>query len=160
MSCQELRPQISSDLDGQLSDHESSVVREHLTGCAACRLFREEQVAMLDWMRSTDLDEEPPIRIWEAIERRIDVPRPSQEPKVDGSSRGWFFLPQWRLALGALLVVFVGGLSLVQFQSHDVASVALAELEAYEFESDENPYLPPTFCVNEHSRSNKCTTLP
>jgi hypothetical protein len=46
MRCDDARPLIGADLDGEATPTESAAAAEHLTGCADCRAWRDEVVRL------------------------------------------------------------------------------------------------------------------
>ena len=52
MTCDDVRPQLTPYLDGELEDDRGSAVRGHLRGCEACRTAADEEAALRDGLRA------------------------------------------------------------------------------------------------------------
>jgi predicted anti-sigma-YlaC factor YlaD len=50
-----MRALVSAELDGELSDFESSLMRAHLGGCAACSAFERDAARFTDILREEPL---------------------------------------------------------------------------------------------------------
>ncbi len=51
-----MRALVSAELDGELSDFESTLLRAHLGGCDACGTFRRDVARFTDELRDEPLD--------------------------------------------------------------------------------------------------------
>jgi anti-sigma factor RsiW len=90
--CERIRAWVSADLDGDLSEFESSLLRTHLTGCAGCREFGVDVSAFTKALRAAPL---------EPMSRPVALPR-----------RRHVILQPLRMsaAAGAIAVVSAGAL--------------------------------------------------
>ncbi len=140
MNCRESRVHLSALLDGSLDDSFLAEVSQHLDACSACASFHSEQRQLQQWLERTVVDlTAPPLREdWE-------------EQFVGGRS-GSLALPlsrlgeafravQLRYALaGALALLLISGVLLNLSPQADMGITYLAELDAYHFESESNPF--------------------
>ncbi len=137
MTCREWRIQISSDLDGALSERERREVRLHLDDCESCRGFLRQQQRLTSWLASDEFQLEPPQRLWAEIEARI-APAPGRVLRP----------PQWiaarpRAGLAAaaclLLAIISGSLF---WNSGRIDAEAQRDIAAYEMmpQVPENPF--------------------
>jgi len=56
VSCERTRAWVSAEVDGVLSDFESALLRAHVRGCEACRIFREDVQVFTDTLRMAPLE--------------------------------------------------------------------------------------------------------
>ncbi|HSR68937.1 MAG TPA: zf-HC2 domain-containing protein [Acidobacteriota bacterium] len=150
MNCQDFQLMLSAELDGALTASQASALQAHLEVCSSCRA---EKAQFQEWDRlvraEASYDQEPPLRIWNAIEagiRQRQPATPAMAPQAQPAGirqwlAGWLQTPQLRLAAAALAVVLVCGLALMQMGPGESERL-LAELDAISGpESTENPYL-------------------
>jgi len=95
MKCEKVSKELIAYVDGKLGGADRGEVEEHLASCAACRARAEEFRGV--W---TVMDELPEIEPSFGFDGRVSQ-RVAAEPR-----RNWFqwFVPQWRLALAAVLL--------------------------------------------------------
>lgn len=87
MSCERIRTQLTSYLDGELEGHDGSVVRGHLRECPGCRQAAADEAALRDGLRSLPpLD--PPASLWAGVQAQLAA------AEVADAKR-----PAWRRAL-------------------------------------------------------------
>ncbi len=87
MSCDRVRRQLTSYLDGELEGSDGSVVRGHLRECAACREVAGEEAMLRDQLRQLPtLD--PPPSLWAGVQAQLAA------AEVADAKR-----PAWRRAL-------------------------------------------------------------
>ena len=120
MSCDDIRPQLTAYLDGELADDRGSAIRGHLRGCAACRDAARDEAAIRDGLR--DLPPvDPPASLWSGVQARLaaaevaDAERPrwrrvlaqiGHAPEAAMRGLRWLVVPRSagsRIALGALV---------------------------------------------------------
>ncbi len=87
MSCDRVRRQLTSYLDGELEGSDGSVVRGHLRECATCRDVASEEAVIRDRLRQLPpLD--PPASLWAGVQAQLAA------AEVADAKR-----PAWRRAL-------------------------------------------------------------
>jgi anti-sigma factor RsiW len=70
VNCDDVRPQLTSYLDGELEDDRGSAVRGHLRECDACRAASEDEAALRDGLRALpSLD--VPSTLWAGVQRQL-----------------------------------------------------------------------------------------
>jgi hypothetical protein len=90
VSCDDIRPQLTAYLDGELADDRGSVIRGHLRGCAACRDVARDEAAIRDGLR--DLPPvDPPASLWSGVQARLAA------AEVADAER-----PRWRRVLAQI----------------------------------------------------------
>jgi predicted anti-sigma-YlaC factor YlaD len=60
-SCEHARERLSLQLDGELSDHEATLLARHLGHCGACAAFASEVREYTQLLRATPLEPAPPF---------------------------------------------------------------------------------------------------
>jgi Putative zinc-finger len=120
VSCDDIRPQLTAYLDGELADDRGSAIRGHLRGCAACRDAARDEAVIRDGLR--DLPPvDPPASLWSGVQARLaaaevaDAERPrwrrvlaqfAHAPQSALRGLRWLVVPRSagsRIALGALV---------------------------------------------------------
>jgi len=120
VSCDDIRPQLTAYLDGEVDADRGSIIRGHLRGCTACRDIARDEAALRDGLR--DLPPvDPPASLWAGVQARLaaaevaDAERPRWRRAVariagapEQALRGlkWLVVPRTaasRIALGALV---------------------------------------------------------
>ncbi len=105
MTCERIRAQLTSYLDGELGDA-GTVVRGHLRTCDACRAIAADEAVLRDGLRSLPpLD--PPSSLWAGVQARL-----AEEEVADSKRPAWRraltrwqrFVPQPRVAIAGALV--------------------------------------------------------
>lgn len=87
MRCDDVQPQLTGYLDGDLDADAGTIVRGHLRECQACRDVAAEEAALRDGLRALpSLD--PPPALWNAVRAQL------AKEEVEASR-----LPAWRRAL-------------------------------------------------------------
>jgi putative zinc finger protein len=120
VSCDDIRPQLTAYLDGELADDRGSVVRGHLRGCSACRDAARDEAAVRDGLRDL-APVDPPASLWSGVQARLaaaevaDAERPRWRRVLsqighapESALRGlrWLVVPRSagsRIALGTLV---------------------------------------------------------
>ena len=70
MNCDDVKPQLTAYLDGELEDDRGSAVRGHLRECEACRAASEDEAALRDGLRALpSLD--VPSTLWAGVQRQL-----------------------------------------------------------------------------------------
>jgi len=70
VNCDDVRPQLTSYLDGELEDDRGSAVRGHLRECDACRAASDDEAALRDGLRTLpSLD--VPSTLWAGVHRQL-----------------------------------------------------------------------------------------
>jgi hypothetical protein len=70
VNCEDVRPQLTSYLDGELEDDRGSAVRGHLRECDACRAASADEAALRDGLRALpSLD--VPSTLWAGVQRQL-----------------------------------------------------------------------------------------
>ncbi len=143
MSCSDCRTRISEALDSSLPEAGAASLQGHLSGCAPCRRFDSEQRQLALLLQKADPDLEPPTRIWEQIERRIQAQSQAARPRLGapGRLRDLFRLPQWGYAMAGLMLAAALSVTVFQWNNSDHFEEMLAELDAYQPEVRRNPWL-------------------
>jgi predicted anti-sigma-YlaC factor YlaD len=100
-TCDRIRGWISSELDGELSDFESVLLRAHLDDCESCRAFQAGARSFTQTLRNAPLEQ---------MERPAYVPRRRrhamlQPLRVSGAAA----LVATAVALSGLVATFHGG---------------------------------------------------
>lgn len=105
MNCERCRTELEDFLYGELSAAQSAAIREHLTGCADCRVVRDtlerENEIFAEFYEQTALDPAP--EMWEAIRSRIAAEAPVTEPRAGWLARLSEWLSIERLLASAML---------------------------------------------------------
>lgn len=111
MTCDDVRPQLTAYLDGELEDERGSAVRGHLRGCDACRRAADDEAALRDGLSSLPVVDVP-ASLWGNVQRRLaeEEVADSKRPRwklVLASWKNWLPAPTPRFALvsGALAVI-------------------------------------------------------
>ncbi|HEY0255246.1 MAG TPA: zf-HC2 domain-containing protein [Kofleriaceae bacterium] len=87
MTCDDVRPQLTAYLDGELEDERGSAVRGHLRGCDECRRAADDEAVLRDELQTLpSLD--VPASLWTNVQRRL-----AEEEVADSKQ------PRWRLVL-------------------------------------------------------------
>ncbi len=161
MSCRNLRLHITAWSDGNLEPRLVAEVQKHLSSCASCGRFYQEQMELADWLRAGDLQLEPPHEIWQRIEH---LTRPASELACPPGIRAWvrlFYWTEFRYILTGLVLLFLLSAALVQSTLQDrVEAYLLAELESYSLPAQGNPFWnelelhTPFFTLDQPKRGN------
>lgn len=109
MTCDDVRPQLSAYLDGELEDDRGSAIRGHLRGCTACRMAANDEAGLRDGLRALpQLD--APSEMWAGVQRQLaaaeiaDAEKPRWRHVVSRLAQQWFS-PRFAVASAALAVV-------------------------------------------------------
>ncbi|MFT3699850.1 MAG: zf-HC2 domain-containing protein [Kofleriaceae bacterium] len=111
MTCDDVRPQLTAYLDGELEDERGSAVRGHLRTCDDCRRAADDEGVLRDGLQNLPaLD--VPASLWAGVQRRLaeEEVADSKQPRwrlVLASWKKWLPTPTPRLAIasGALAVI-------------------------------------------------------
>lgn len=87
MTCERVRAQLTSYLDGELDGDAGTVVRGHLRTCEACRAMSADEAVLRDGLRSLP-PVDPPSSLWAGVQAQLAA------EEVAESKR-----PAWRRAL-------------------------------------------------------------
>lgn len=87
MTCERIRAQLTSYLDGELDSDAGTVVRGHLRTCDACRAISADEAVLRDGLRSLPAVD-PPASLWAGVQAQLAA------EEVAESKR-----PAWRRAL-------------------------------------------------------------
>lgn len=111
MTCDDVRPQLTAYLDGELEDERGSAVRGHLRGCETCRRAADDEAALRDGLSKLPAVDVP-ASLWGNVQRRLaeEEVADSKRPRwklVLASWKNWLPAPTPRFALvsGALAVI-------------------------------------------------------
>jgi anti-sigma factor RsiW len=109
VTCDDVRPQLTSYLDGELESDRGSAVRGHLRGCDACRAAASEEAVLRDGLRALpQLD--APAEMWAGVQRQLaaaevaDAEKPRWRHVVSRFAQQWSS-PRFAIASAALAVV-------------------------------------------------------
>ena len=107
MNCEDVRPQLTSYLDGELEDDRGSAVRGHLRECDSCRAASDDEAALRDGLRALPaLD--VPSTLWANVQRQLAEAEvaDAHTPRWRRVMRRWaqWMTPRFALASGALAV--------------------------------------------------------
>ena len=114
MNCNDVRPQLTSYLDGELEDDHGSAVRGHLRSCDDCRTAANEEAALRDGLRDLPaLD--VPASVWAGVQRQLADAEvaDAQQPRWRRIMRRWasalrpaqWMTPRFALASTAVAVI-------------------------------------------------------
>lgn len=110
MTCDDVRPQLTAYLDGELAGDRGSAVRGHLRGCAACRTAANDEAALRDGLRALPtLD--APSGMWAKIQTQLadaeiaDSEKPRWRRVLARWSPQHWVTPRFALASGAVAVI-------------------------------------------------------
>lgn len=114
MNCDDVRPQLTSYLDGELEDDRGSAVRGHLRECDACRAASNDEAALRDGLRALpSLD--VPSTLWAGVQRQLADAEvaDAHTPRWRRVARRWaaafkpqqWMTPRFALASGAVAVI-------------------------------------------------------
>lgn len=137
MSCSRLRPHITALADNSLEPQLVDEVKRHLASCSSCAQFYNEQLLLASWFKSTGVELEPPQQIWNKIENRL-----SDRTHLRRHFADVFRLPAARYVLLTLGLLILFSVSLLNTGEQMEMRQALANLQAYNLEVQENPFLP------------------
>jgi anti-sigma factor (TIGR02949 family) len=109
VTCDDVRPQLTAYLDGELEGDRGSAVRGHLRGCDACRSAAHDEAALRDGLRALPQQEAPP-ELWARVQRELaaaevaDAAKPHWRHVVSRFAQAWLS-PRFAVASAALAVV-------------------------------------------------------
>ena len=138
MNCGQARLQIAALADGSLSPEEASAAQMHMADCRFCAEFYSEQVNLAEFIEG-GLELDPPPRIWEQIESRIQPARRGRQLQIR-SLLDLLRIPESRTVMAGLALMLLFSFSLLNLPD-ELDSGLLAELESYRLEVPENPFL-------------------
>lgn len=106
MTCERVRAQLTSYLDGELDGDAGTVVRGHLRSCEACRATAGDEAVLRDGLRSLP-PVDPPASLWAGVQARLAAEEvaESKRPAWRRALARWQRLvPAPRVAIGGMLV--------------------------------------------------------
>jgi len=130
VTCDDVRPQLTAYLDGELEGDRGSAVRGHLRGCAACRTASNDEAALRDGLRALPtLD--APSGMWAKIQTQLadaeiaDSEKPRWRRVLARWSPQHWVTPRLALASGALAVIFCVSAWRYTHRDHELPQTAL-----------------------------------
>ncbi|MEO6772862.1 MAG: zf-HC2 domain-containing protein [Kofleriaceae bacterium] len=125
MTCDDVRPQLTAYLDGELEGDRGSAVRGHLRGCEACRTTANDEAALRDGLRALPtLD--APSGMWAKIQTQLANAEiaDSEQPRWRRVLARWspqhWVTPRLALASGAVAVIFCAWAWRAARRDHDL----------------------------------------
>jgi len=117
-------------------------VQAHLESCASCSEFYREQLELNHLLSTGIPDLDPSPVLWQRIERAIlaGEQRTTGRPLVE-FLLGWIRIPAMRLVAATAVLLVILSAALFRFPADDVETELLAQLESYQLEVKENPFL-------------------
>lgn len=110
MTCDDVRPQLTAYLDGELEDDRGSAVRGHLRGCEACRTAADDEAALRDGLRAMP-SPDVPATLWARVQAELAQAEiaDSEKPRwrrvlARWSPQNWV-TPRLAIASGAIAVI-------------------------------------------------------
>ncbi len=106
MTCERVRAQLTSYLDGELDGDAGTVVRGHLRTCEGCRATAADEAVLRDGLRALP-SVDPPASMWAGVQARLAAEEvaESQRPAWRRALARWQrFVPAPRLAISGALV--------------------------------------------------------
>lgn len=110
MTCDDVRPQLTAYLDGELEDDRGSAVRGHLRGCEACRIAADDEAALRDGLRALP-SPDVPATLWARVQAELaqaeiaDAEKPRWRRALARWSPSHWVTPRFALASGAVAVI-------------------------------------------------------
>lgn len=114
MNHEKIKKMISSYHDGELDDKNRKIVEQHIKECLECQKEFEEMKKLEDIMNKMKL-KEPPKEAWEKYEKSV-------YNRLERKA-GWIFL-----SIGAMILLFFGGYTLVEGLIKDPGSPLLLKI--------------------------------
>ncbi|MEO8551561.1 MAG: zf-HC2 domain-containing protein [Kofleriaceae bacterium] len=110
MTCDDVRPQLTAYLDGELEDDRGSAVRGHLRGCEPCRTAADTEAALRDGLRALP-SPDVPATLWARVQAEL-----AQAEIADAAQARWrrvlarwspshWVTPRFAIASGAVAVI-------------------------------------------------------
>lgn len=140
MNCRQWHLDIIEQLDAALSKERSDQVEAHVRSCPRCATFRAEQRSLqahLEAERRIQL--EPRQELWARIETRLPESQPHVAQPVSWSPFDLFRQPQFSYGLAALVLLALT--AIVGIQTGEPDREFLAQLDAFDLEVTDNPFL-------------------
>ncbi len=106
MTCERVRAQLTSYLDGELDGDAGTVVRGHLRTCEGCRATAADEAVLRDGLRSLP-SVDPPPSMWAGVQARLAAEEvaESKRPAWRRALARWQrFVPAPRIAISGALV--------------------------------------------------------
>lgn len=106
MTCERVRAQLTSYLDGELDGDAGTVVRGHLRTCEACRAMSADEAVLRDGLRSLP-PVDPPSSLWAGVQAQLAAEEvaESRRPAWRRALARWQrFVPAPRVAIGGAMV--------------------------------------------------------
>ncbi len=126
--CEEIEPQLTAYLDGELEGPAGSVVRGHLRGCEACRAIATDEAALRDGLRALPAADVP-ASMWAGVQARLaaaevaDAERPSWRRAV---ARWTPSVRRLAPTFGAVGLAAAAAAALIVWRAHGRAEDAVA----------------------------------
>ena len=153
MSCDRVRAQLTSYLDGELEGDRGTIVRGHLRSCDACRQIAADEAVVRDGLRALP-SIDPPAAMWAGVQARLaaeevtEANRPAWRRAVT-RWRGW--MPSGaRLAAGSL--VAAAAVAAVWWKAGgavDQATTTTTYLPPPKIEPQQQPVVAASACGDE-----------
>ena len=122
MSCENVRPQLTAYLDGELEGDRGTAVRGHLRTCEGCRQMATDEAALRDGLRALPpLD--PPASLWAGVQAQLAAEEvaESKRPSWRRALSRWApFAPRVGMVMGALAAATI----LLVWRSHRHQEIA------------------------------------
>jgi Putative zinc-finger len=135
VNCDDVKPQLTAYLDGELEDDRGSAVRGHLRECDACRAASEDEAVLRDGLRALpSLD--VPSTLWAGVQRQL-----ANAEVADAHT------PHWKLVARRWGGVVQSWLS-PRFAIASAAVAVIVCVWAYRYtQKDEPTYAQPTIAL-------------
>ena len=130
--CERIEQLLERWADGQLSDADGAVVRDHVTGCARCRAAQRALHQIHAALHQVLVVNAPKLEFapfWRGIESRIHERTPWYLDLRD-RARDWFAAPRTAWAIPAVIAVLIAVFSYESFFSFGRSRNNLATVES------------------------------
>jgi putative zinc finger protein len=120
MTCERVRAQLTSYLDGELDGDAGTVVRGHLRTCEACRTTAADEAVLRDGLRSMP-SVDPPASMWAGVQARLAAEEvaESKRPAWRRALARWQrWIPAPRVAMGGVLVA-AAAVGVIVWKTHE-----------------------------------------
>lgn len=144
MACKSWGRQICEYVDGSLSFALQSHVREHLRTCSSCSALASQLEQLRGILAQVDTRLEPPAHLWRQIERKILERNSTARKRWIWTDLFSWLEPRrvgYALAASVFAVTLIFTLHLRRSDSERTAIIA--ELDAFDLQIQENPFLGP-----------------
>lgn len=145
MTCDDVRPQLTAYLDGELEGDRGTVVRGHLRTCAACRALASDEAKLRDALRALPVVDPPPS-LWANVQAQLAAAEvaESKRPAWRRAIARWTpHVP--RFAAGGLLAAAAAGVLVWRAQrTEDETATHVAEHPSPLIEASKPETMSPT----------------